>query len=188
MIEPGWRVLDIGAGTGALAIPLASLDCPVRALEPSAGMRDFLSAKLFSFGIENVKVLSQRWEDFQMNGEEGTDLLIACNSLHLTAGGIAGGMRKAFSSGAAHIALITEINQGVPIDFKEIDALQNDYDFLFIKNHHVDSSFHFESMEEVEELQHFLNREIRVLQEDGRPVQRDSTDIAIVWWERRRGG
>jgi len=39
MVEPGWKVLDIGAGNGVLSLPLCAIGCEVTALEPSWGMR-----------------------------------------------------------------------------------------------------------------------------------------------------
>jgi len=187
MVEPGWRVLVIGAGTGVLSIPMASLGCTVTAIEPSEGMDELFSAKLSSLHVDTVSIVGMRWEDFQMEEEGRYDLILACNSLHLTQRGIAGGMKKAFSLGGAYVSLITEINQDIFIDFKTVDSLQDTYNFLSIRKYRADSSFFFESMHEVERLQEFLNREIQVSMEDGRPVQRDSTDIAVVWWERKSG-
>lgn len=185
MVEPGWRILDIGAGTGALSIPMAALGCTVVALEPSAGMRDFFSGKLLSFGIENVKILPRRWEDFPIEEGKSFDLIVACNSLHLTSGGVIGGMEKVFASGAAYVALMTEINQSLFVDFKQIDGLHDAYDFMAIKKHAVDSSFHFESMDEVLDLEEALDRSLQTEMVDGKPVQHDSAEVAVVWWERK---
>jgi SAM-dependent methyltransferase len=44
-ILPGHRVLDIGAGTGRVAIPFAERGCDVVALDPSTAMLDRLRAK-----------------------------------------------------------------------------------------------------------------------------------------------
>jgi ubiquinone/menaquinone biosynthesis C-methylase UbiE len=185
MIEPGWKVLDIGAGTGALALPMSSLGCTVTALEPSEGMRDVFTDKLTSLHVKDIEIDVQRWEDFPSQRVKGFDLIIACNSFHLTAGGIARGMEKAFHLMSENVCLITEINQGIFIDFKHIDSLQNTHSFLFIKTFRVDSSFYFENFHEVKEVQDILAAEIPVIKEDDRFVQRDQTDVAIVWWERK---
>ncbi|MGE5893077.1 MAG: class I SAM-dependent methyltransferase [bacterium] len=184
MIEPGWKILDIGAGTGVLSLPMATLGCGVLALEPSEGMRNILSAKLSSLRVQGVDINTQRWEEFDPQGQT-FDLLIACNSLHLTIGGLAGGMKKVFSSDAGSVALITEINQDIFIDFKAIDSLQSAYAFLFIKKFTVDSSFHFEDQDEVKEVEAVLGAKLPVIMEEERLVQHDSTDIAVVWWERK---
>jgi len=81
--------------------------------------------------------------------------------------------------------LVTEINLDMFIDFREIHTMQNDYDVLFIKEFTVDSSFHFEEMQEVVELSMVLNRQIPVQTENNAIVNRSSTDIAILLWERR---
>jgi ubiquinone/menaquinone biosynthesis C-methylase UbiE len=185
MIEPGWKVLDIGGGTGALALPMSSLGCTVTVLEPSEGMRDVLTDKLTSLDIKDIEIDMQRWEDFPSQRGKDFDLIIACDSLHLTDGGIAGGMKKAYDLMSKNVCLITEINQGMFIDFKHIDSLQNTYSFLFIRTLRVDSSFYFEDFHEVKEVQDILSCEMPVTMEGDRLVQRDETDVAIVWWEKK---
>ncbi len=185
MIGPGWKILDIGAGTGVLSIPMVSLGCIVEAIEPSIGMRDIFTSKIASLKIENIEINSERWETFKNKGITEFDLIIACNSLHLTDGGLIRGMAKVFSLLPAYVCLITEINQEIFIDFKDIDSLQNDYNFLYIKNYSVDSSFYFNSIDEVEELSNILDYKIDYIINDEGIAQRDKTDIAVLWWERK---
>jgi len=185
MVEPGWRVLDIGAGTGVLSIPLAALGCMVTALEPSAGMRQLFYEKLLSLSVHNVTIRPERWEDIVPPQEPTYDLILACNSLHLTEGGLPFGMTRVFSFLPAYVCLITEINQGISIDFKEIDMLQQNYAFLYIKKHTLDSTFYFDDMFEVNDLSRCLNRSVKITLEGYKPIQSDKTDIAIVWWERK---
>ena len=45
-LHAGARVLDIGAGTGRMAIPLANRGCEVVAVEPASGMLAQLLAKV----------------------------------------------------------------------------------------------------------------------------------------------
>jgi len=184
-IEPGWEVIDIGAGTGVLSIPMASVGCSVTAIEPSEGMRSIFSEKLRSLNVRNVHICPERWEDFHHNTTLNPDLIIACNSLHLTEGGIIGGMSKVFSFKSKYVCLATEINQSIFIDFKEVDSIQDEYDFLYIKNLSLDSSFIFEDPEEARELSVLTGIDIEVSLEGEKLVQRDRTDLAVIWWERR---
>jgi SAM-dependent methyltransferase len=61
IVQPTDTVLDIGAGGGRYALPLALIAKEVVAIEPSEGMRRVLSAGLTEFGIRNVKILDGRW-------------------------------------------------------------------------------------------------------------------------------
>ena len=56
-------VLNIGGGTGRLAIPLARVARRVTVVEPAPGMRDILTEKINQGGIPNIVVLPQRWEE-----------------------------------------------------------------------------------------------------------------------------
>lgn len=185
MIEPGWNVLDIGAGTGALSIPLASLGCHVTAIEPSGGMRRILQQKIKSLNVTDVDIYNSRLEDFPVERATDMDLAIVCNSAHLADGGLLSGMSRVFALSAMNVTLVTEVNQGFTIDFKEVDSIQDEYNFLFIKNLTLDSSYYFNDMDEVDDLSEFLDRKIDIVMEDGKPVQHDSTDVAVIWWERR---
>jgi SAM-dependent methyltransferase len=59
--EETW--LDIGAGAGRYALPLALRVRRVIAVEPSAGMRRALRTGLDEHGIENVRVVAGTWPD-----------------------------------------------------------------------------------------------------------------------------
>lgn len=80
---PGSTILDIGAGPGTLAVPLASLAGQVTAVEPAAGMTEVMKEYAAKKGISNLKVIHKRWEDIDpaadLNGPY--DIVFACHSL-----------------------------------------------------------------------------------------------------------
>ena len=61
LVRPGETWLDIGAGGGRYALPLALLAKAVIALEPSEGMRNVLQAGMTEHGVSNVEILAARW-------------------------------------------------------------------------------------------------------------------------------
>jgi SAM-dependent methyltransferase len=61
--QPGAVWLDIGAGGGRYALPLALVSKAVIAVEPSQGMRDALSAQCEEHGITNVEIHDYRWPE-----------------------------------------------------------------------------------------------------------------------------
>jgi ubiquinone/menaquinone biosynthesis C-methylase UbiE len=56
-IEPGERVLDVGAGTGALALPAAADAERVWAVDISGRMCEYLAAKARSAELENIDTI-----------------------------------------------------------------------------------------------------------------------------------
>ena len=184
MIEPGWKVLDIGAGTGGLSIPLSALGCEVSALEPIREMRGILKDKVTSLNIGSITVFQENWNEFNDELARGYNLIIACNSMHLVPKGFMNGMSKVFHSLPSYICLVTEINKGISFDFKEIDRMQDSYNFLYIKNIAIDSSFYFRNDEEVTKLECLMNKKIHTIRRNDQIVQPDSTDVAVLWWEK----
>ncbi len=63
LARPDETWLDIGAGAGRYALPLALRVHGVIAVEPSAGMRRALRTGLDEHGIENVRVVAGTWPD-----------------------------------------------------------------------------------------------------------------------------
>jgi len=59
--RPGDAWLDIGAGAGRYALPLARSVREVIAVEPSAAMLAGLREGMAAHGIANVRILEQRW-------------------------------------------------------------------------------------------------------------------------------
>ncbi len=58
---PGQRWLDIGAGGGRYALPLALKVSRVHAIDPSASMLDVLRAGMHEHAIRNVEITAARW-------------------------------------------------------------------------------------------------------------------------------
>lgn len=78
-----FTVLDIGAGTGRLAIPFARIASMVTAVEPSPQMLEVLKEEIKSFGIENIDCIQKRWEDVDVKRDltGQYDLVVASFSL-----------------------------------------------------------------------------------------------------------
>lgn len=82
-IPPGSTVLDIGAGPGTLAVPLALAGCDVTVVEPSAGMRAAMKEYREISGAPEIREIRSRWEDADPV-EVGThDVVVASFSLAL---------------------------------------------------------------------------------------------------------
>lgn len=69
MLQPGDTWLDIGAGGGRLAIPLAERVRRVIAIEPSAAMRETLGAAALEAGLSNIEVLAEPWPGARASGD-----------------------------------------------------------------------------------------------------------------------
>ena len=61
LVRPGETWLDIGAGAGRFALPLALLAGEVVAVEPSPAMLGALREGMRAHGIENVRPVEARW-------------------------------------------------------------------------------------------------------------------------------
>lgn len=66
IVRPEDTVLDVGAGAGRYAVPLAGLARMVTAVEPSPAMRRHLAARLDAAGLDNVAVVGATWPDAEV--------------------------------------------------------------------------------------------------------------------------
>lgn len=82
-LTPDSRVLDIGAGPGSLAIPIAEKVAHVTALEPAEGMMGVLKENIETYGLENINCVYKDWEvvDARMDLYAPYDVVFASYSL-----------------------------------------------------------------------------------------------------------
>lgn len=68
-VKPGFRVLDIGAGPGSFALPLAARVRRVTALEPAAGMAEILRRRIKQSALRNLVVDPRAWGEVELERE-----------------------------------------------------------------------------------------------------------------------
>ena len=134
--RPGWRVLDIGAGNGILSISLYGRGCKVTALESSVGMRNLLYDEAFKCCIDDLTVDERMWEEVPCYEFLDTDLVVACNTLHLTQIGFEDAMAKVFRANPRNVFLISEVG---PPEIRGKWYYAN-YTAVFTKSYETDSS------------------------------------------------
>ena len=77
-----WSVLDVGCGSGTLAVPLAGRIASVTALDFSPGMLALLQQRCQASGITNITTIHGSWEDDWKKLGIGTyDVAIASRSI-----------------------------------------------------------------------------------------------------------
>ena len=74
-------VLDVGAGTGRLAIPMARMAKSVTALDQSTGMLSCLQENMAAEGIKNICPIQKNWQDVADGELEKHDVVLSSNSL-----------------------------------------------------------------------------------------------------------
>jgi SAM-dependent methyltransferase len=127
-IKDDSRVLDIGAGTGVLSVPLAARGCEVTAVEPSPVMAEALIEYQRGQKTREISLIPKRWEDVTLE-ELGKpyDAVIASYSLMVTDVGEAVLKMQRACHGTAHIfwfltqPLWARVNAGV---WKEIHGTE----------------------------------------------------------------
>jgi SAM-dependent methyltransferase len=69
LVRPDDTVLDIGAGGGRYALPLALIAREVVAIDPSDGMLGVLREGMAEYAINNVRVVNGRWPGTPQTGD-----------------------------------------------------------------------------------------------------------------------
>ncbi|HUL30056.1 MAG TPA: methyltransferase domain-containing protein [Thermodesulfobacteriota bacterium] len=191
MTKPGWKVMDIGAGNGILSIPLHIGGCDVTALEPSISMRNLLYEEAFKKRIDEITVDERIWEEVPCFEYLDYDLILACNTLHLTQIGFDEALAKVFRAGPANVLLVSEAG---PPDVRVKWHYEN-YAPVFMKSYEVESSYAYHHFNEM--VEHWAFKKGRGLQPDeidalkerlvleaGHLWMKDTAQVMMCWWKR----
>ena len=79
-VMPGETLIDVGAGGGRLALPLALTCSRVEAVEPSPSMCDVLRETADEYGIGNVSVTHASWEEASV---EPADVVLSSHVVYV---------------------------------------------------------------------------------------------------------
>jgi SAM-dependent methyltransferase len=80
-LTPAETVLDVGAGTGRLALPMSRQAKSITALDQSAGMLTCLQENMAAEGIGNIRCIQKSWQDVALDELEPHDVVLSSNSL-----------------------------------------------------------------------------------------------------------
>lgn len=82
-VSAGETVLDIGAGPGTLALPLARRGVAVTAVEPSPAMAALLRRHAQEEGLTHIRIIESTWEALDETQVGAHDLVVASYSLNM---------------------------------------------------------------------------------------------------------
>lgn len=144
LVRPGWRVLDIGAADGSLALPLAEWGCRVTALEPAVPLREDLAAAVQRSGIPGLLIMGKTWEEYHGRPGEDFDPVLACNSLQVTVKGFRKALAKIFDLRPRRVLMVTEAEASGLFNLN-----QPGYSLEGFQTYEMDSHFAYHDLSEV---------------------------------------
>ena len=144
LVRPGWRVLDIGGGSGVLAIPLMRLGCRVTVVEPAEAMRAYLLNEIARADVEEDGIIASPWEDVPALDVQDFDLAVASNSLHLTSIGTHRSLQRILEARPAQVLVASELE----IPFVPGRDGEGAYALAGTGSFPAENSFRYHSLEE----------------------------------------
>ncbi|MDP2663769.1 MAG: class I SAM-dependent methyltransferase, partial [Dehalococcoidia bacterium] len=78
-LSPQSTLLDIGAGGGRWALPIARIARSVTAVEPSATMREILEQNIAAAKLDNIRIVPALWQEA---GVEAHDVVISAHAMN----------------------------------------------------------------------------------------------------------
>ncbi|MCX7616718.1 methyltransferase [Tepidiforma sp.] len=134
LAQPGDTWLDIGAGGGRFAVPLAEHAAKVVAIEPSPSMRAQLAEAAREAGRENIEIVDLTWPPADGAGAPEGDIALAANVLYAIddVGGFLAAMERQTRRTCAVVAFDRAPNTPLPglwrdlwgSEFRELPALR----------------------------------------------------------------
>jgi ubiquinone/menaquinone biosynthesis C-methylase UbiE len=101
-VHPDDTVLDVGAGAGRLAVPLAERCKYVTAVEPSPAMRERMSEQAKAWVVNNMAIIASSWEEATV---EPADIVI-CSHVVYTVRDIGEFLRKLADAAKREVVLV----------------------------------------------------------------------------------
>ena len=161
------------------------------ALEPSEGMRKLLQKEALKRNIGFLSIDRRRWEDVLRIEFRDYDLVIACNSLHLTQIAFKDVFEKIFGLRPKNIFLVAESHFSVI----PIGSHYEDYTMLFAEYFEAESSFAYHDMKEILEHWVFKNdrypsyfEQVEIQSKlsfrNGHYWMDDIASVGMFWWKR----
>lgn len=135
-VSSATSILDIGAGSGALAIPLAHKARHLTAIDYSQGMIDQLQAEAKAQSLHNIECHTCAWEDdWQARGIEPHDICIASRSIGVQ--DLARALKKINNFAQQQVFITDRINP-TPFDKEAFKAIKRPFqagpDYIFSLN------------------------------------------------------
>nr|CBH37998.1 putative SAM dependent methyltransferase [uncultured archaeon] len=126
-------VLDVGAGTGAFAIPLAKKVSAVTVVEPSKEMAQYLMKSADRNGLNNIEVITKRWEDISRDDLREYNVVLAARSYYML--DIKSALLKMLDVTKDILFLVSHVAN---YEFEDINKNFNDYapapDYIYLYN------------------------------------------------------
>jgi SAM-dependent methyltransferase len=144
LARSAWHVLDIGAGSGVLSLPLRKKGCRVTAVEPSRAMRDLLWKNMDACGVDGIDTDGRPWEEIPPEAYNASDIILACNSLHCCRFGFLPALEKVFLALPQWVVVVTELSSS---DMR-IPVVRKGYSMRYARIERVNSSFAYHDAQE----------------------------------------
>jgi len=142
-LKPDYTVLDVGCGTGRLAIPIAKQVASVTAVDQSTGMLACLQENMENEGVTNITSINKRWEDVELGVDiEQHDVVLSCNSLGVP--DIQEAITKMDAASKRYVYIITSAGRWMDGDMEAITGRRGrsrgmmDYIFFYNLLHEMD--------------------------------------------------